>query len=79
MVLKSSEIASNRPWTSVLIFGGIPEPIVLTLVPDLALTNVYILVQARKTGDYTSAARKFYTRVNNRVTCTTLTLLTPSY
>lgn len=42
MALNSSEIASNRPWTSVLIFGGILALIVLTLVADLAFTNVYI-------------------------------------
>lgn len=39
MALNSSEIASNRPCTSVLIFGGISELIVLTLVADLALAN----------------------------------------
>lgn len=36
IVLNSSEIASNRPWTSVLIAGGMPELIVLTLVFGLA-------------------------------------------
>lgn len=48
MALNSSEIASNRPWTSVLIFGGISELMVLTLVADLALTNVYIPLWASK-------------------------------
>jgi hypothetical protein len=59
MVLNSSEIASNRPWTSVLMFWGMPELIVLTLVADLALTNVYIPLWDRKTGDRTSAERKY--------------------
>lgn len=44
MALNNSEIASNRPWTSMLIFWGIPELIVLTLVTSLALTNVYIFL-----------------------------------
>lgn len=79
MALNSSEMASNRPWTSVLIVWGIPELIVLTLVVDLAFTNVYIPPRARETGDYTSAERKSCNRINNLITCMTLTLLTPSY
>lgn len=62
MTLNNSEIASNRPWTSVLIFWGIPELIVLTLVASLALANMYIhiLVRACKSGGYTSVERKYY-------------------
>lgn len=41
------------------MFWGMPELIVLTLVADLALTNVYIPLWDRKTGDRTSAERKY--------------------
>jgi hypothetical protein len=79
MVLNSSEMASNLPWTSVLIFCGIPELIVLTLVVDLALTNVYIPLRDRKTGDHTSEERKYWNRINNLPTRIIMAPLTPSY
>lgn len=81
MVLNNSEIASNRPWTSMLIFWGIPELIVLTLVTSLALTNMYIYIPLRacKSGSYTSAERKYYNRIINQINCKSFMLLTLSY
>lgn len=78
MVLNSSEMASNRPWTSVLIAGGIPELIVLTLVVGLALTKAYILLRALKMDDYTFAERKSCNRINDQVACMASKILTPS-
>jgi hypothetical protein len=71
-------MASNRPWTSVLIAGGMPELIVLTLVLGLALAKAYIPLRALKMGDYTSAERKSCNRINNQITYVALKLLTPS-